>query len=58
MLHPNDNIVDVNYSLFVHDKKEDKIYTFEESHHMRYLFIPELSHLLKSNGFKIIKAEE
>lgn len=57
-IYPNENLVDVNYSLFVQDKKDDKIYTFEECHHMRYLFYPELSLLLQSQGFKIIRSEE
>ena len=41
-IHPNENVVDVNYSILVKNKNEQKIIELNEIHQMRYLFIPEI----------------
>lgn len=53
VLHPNENIVDVNYSLTIKDKQQDIIYELTEKHPMRYLFKPEIDLFLEGRGFSI-----
>lgn len=50
VLHPNDNVVDVNYHVFVKDKQTNEVAELEEKHAMRYLFAPEVAHFLASAG--------
>lgn len=45
VMYPNENIVDVNYSMFIEDKTTNTIHQVVESHRMRYLFLPELVEL-------------
>lgn len=42
VLYPNTNIVDVNYTIFVTQKASGVTDQIEETHRMRYLFLPEL----------------
>ena len=49
-MHPNRNVVDVNYAVFVEDKNSGAVHELRETHPMRYLFLPELS-LLADPGF-------
>ena len=44
-LRSAENIVDVNYSLFIEEKASGLITRLQETHSMRYLFLPELSKL-------------
>jgi SAM-dependent methyltransferase len=44
-MHVNANVVDVNYDVFVEEKAGGTISEIRESHHMRYLFAPELAQL-------------
>jgi SAM-dependent methyltransferase len=39
----NQNLVDVNYQVFVEDKNTQKIEKLQETHRMRYFFLPELA---------------
>ena len=55
---PNDNRVDVHFTMYVHDKKTGSIAAFEETHPMRYLFKPEIEFLCKQTGFSLIATEE
>jgi len=57
-MHPNENIVDVNYHLSVTDKFSGKTFENNEQHRMRYFFLPELKAYLAQTGFKIISCEE
>lgn len=57
VMHPNENIVDVNYHLFVRDKSTDEIGEIRESHRMRYLFMPEIALLSASAGMQITACE-
>lgn len=57
-LRPNDCCVDVNYHVFITDKASGAVEEVRETHHMRYLFQPEITHLLAQSGFDLIHAEE
>jgi SAM-dependent methyltransferase len=50
VLHPNENVVDVNYHVFVKDKRTGEVSELREEHNMRYLFAPEVAHFLSSAG--------
>lgn len=58
VLHENDNIVDVNYDVFVKDKATGDIKEFREVHNMRYYFLSEISMMLEMCGFALEKAVE
>lgn len=49
----NQNIVDVNYTIFIEDKSSGAIHCAKELHSMRYLFLPEIRALLTNHGFAI-----
>jgi len=53
-MYPNENLVDVNYQIFIQDKSSDAVEEIRETHRMRYLFKPELELLLNNTGFRII----
>jgi len=57
VMHPNDNIVDVNYHVYVRDLVTGAVEEIRESHRMRYLFMPELALLAASAGLEITSAE-
>lgn len=48
------NVVDVNYEIFVINKKTNVVETIKEVHSMRYFFKPELELLLSESGFELI----
>jgi SAM-dependent methyltransferase len=50
VLHANANVVDVNYQVFVQDLASGQIEEFHETHHMRYLFKPEIDVLHEAAG--------
>lgn len=45
VMHLNDNVVVVNYAMFIEDKASKAVHLVSESHRMRYLFLPELVEL-------------
>jgi SAM-dependent methyltransferase len=53
-----ENVVDVNYTVLVHDRKTDKRDTLRETHRMRYLFAPEIELLLSTNGMSLTASYE
>lgn len=57
-LHPNDNCVDVKYTIFERNKSLDHIQTIQEMHSMRHFSLPEIDLLATTYGFKRIIAEE
>ena len=57
-IHINKNIVDVNYSILVEDKKTGKWIEFQEKHSMRHFSIPEIDIMARLTGFEMVKAEE
>lgn len=57
-IHLNKNVVDVNYSILVKDKKTNKWLEFLEKHPMRHFSIPEIQLIANQTGFELINAEE
>lgn len=58
VLHPNENIVDVNYTVLITDRLERITEEIKESHHMRYFFRPELELMLNQTGFDLVADRE
>jgi SAM-dependent methyltransferase len=54
VMHTNENVVDVHYTVFVELKATQKVEQIKEQHRMRYLFLPELDQLLENSGFKVL----
>ena len=52
-LCPNENIVDIDYHIFIRDKCSGRMDEIRENHRMRYLFVPEIIECGKVNNFKI-----
>ena len=44
VMHVNENVVDVNYTVFIEVKVTGQVEKISETHKMRYLFLPELQH--------------
>jgi SAM-dependent methyltransferase len=57
-LHPNENRVDVNYTIFAHDLASGAVETMTETHPMRHFSFPELDLLAQMNGFAVVGTEE
>jgi SAM-dependent methyltransferase len=57
VMHPNENIVDVNYHVFIRDLASGAVEEIRESHRMRYLFMPEISLLAAGAGLEITASE-
>lgn len=58
VVHPNTDIVDVNYELLIEDKQSAALKTITESHHMRYFFMPELRKYLEEAGFELVDSAD
>ncbi len=54
VMHANKNTVDVNYTVWIKNKKTLQTEEIRETHHMRYWFLPEIKYLLKNTGFKLL----
>ena len=57
-LHPNENRVDVNYTIYARDLKLGSVQTMSEKHPMRHFTIPEIDLLASINGFERMHTEE
>lgn len=57
-LKPNENVVEVHYTIFITNKTRGSITCLEETHFMRYLFLPEIELLLAQAGLQIVAAGE
>ena len=53
LMHFNENVVDVNYTMFIEVKETGNIEQVSETHRMRYLFLPELEKILCGSGFHL-----
>lgn len=53
IMHPNENLVDVNYTVSIFNKDSGVTQSIQESHSVRYFFAPELSLMLEIAGFEI-----
>lgn len=50
VLHPNENVVDVNYQVSISNKFTGEVNDIRETHRMRYLFLPEIIGYLEGAG--------
>jgi len=57
-MHAAENLVDVNYHVFLRDKHTQETSELRETHRMRYLFSPEIALLLLQAGFEQVRAAE
>lgn len=57
VVHANENIVDVNYTVTVVDRVTRAEEVLNETHRMRYLFTPEVELMLEDAGMKLIDAK-
>ena len=58
VMHANENVVDVVYDIEIREKATGSIERLRETHRMRYLFVPEVSVLLRNAGFELRGYEE
>jgi SAM-dependent methyltransferase len=54
VIHPNTNVVDVNYTVVVTDRTTGIADELRETHHMRYLFSPEIEAALSAAAMTLI----
>jgi hypothetical protein len=54
-LHPNENVVDVNYRISLVDDETNHLVELKELHRMRYLFTPEIELILEQCGMRLLK---
>lgn len=57
-LHPNRNVVDVNYTVFVERTRSGRMKELKETHAMRYLFLPEIEMVADIAGFDLVETGE
>ena len=53
-MHPNHNLVDVNYQILLRVKQTNQLEEINETHRMRYLFKPEIEKFLGQSQMKLI----
>lgn len=53
VLHPNENVVDVNYRVSIKNKSTGDTGDIRETHRMRYLFVPEILEYLEQCGLQL-----
>jgi SAM-dependent methyltransferase len=58
IMHPNHNVVDVNYQILIQDRRKGDVEELRETHSMRYLFKPELGLLLERNQLEMLEFSE
>lgn len=58
LMFANDNLVDVNYQVFIKDKKSGVVDELQETHRMRYLFQPEIKLLLNQLNLNVVDYKE
>lgn len=58
VIHPNQNLVDVNYTLNAEEIATHRLTTIQETHHMRHYSLPELELLAGFTGFSLLHSEE
>jgi len=58
VIHANENIVDVNYTVVMRNKNTDAVQDIQETHSMRYLFLPEIKALLADAGLELCEVGE
>lgn len=58
VMHPDMNLVELNYHIMARDKKNGAVEEVQETHRMRYLFRPEIELLVQKSGMSIIESSE
>ena len=58
MVYPDQNRVDVNFTVFVRDLSTNEIQSFTESHPMRHFSLPEIDIFASIHGFQRVLAQE
>lgn len=58
IVFPNLNLVNVNYQVFIENKKTNVVEELQETHRMRYLFKPEIEELLTDENLQLICSGE
>lgn len=58
VMHANENLIDVNYQVFIKNKSSCAVEELSETHKMRYLFKPEIDYFLSENQFHPLAAGE
>lgn len=58
VVHANENLVDVNYQVFIKDKNSSAVNELRETHRMRYLFKPEIELVLQEFQMRILESQE
>ena len=58
VMRENENIVEVNYDIFVENKAANTIHEIRERHVMRYFFKDEIKRFIESIGFSLIDSFE
>ena len=58
VMHPNDNLVDVNYQVLIKDKNSGVVEEIQETHQLRYLFKPEVDLLFTNSQLEPIEYRE
>ena len=53
VMHPNENLVDVNYHILIRDKATGEVEELRETHTMRYLFAPEVGLLFDASCLRM-----
>jgi SAM-dependent methyltransferase len=56
VMHPNENVVDVKYTINVTHRDVEKPSVITETHRMRYLFLPELEDMLMNANLELVKS--
>jgi SAM-dependent methyltransferase len=57
-IYPNENRVDVHYTIYSRDIKNGTIQTMTETHPMRHFSLPEIDLLANAHGFERVNTEE
>jgi SAM-dependent methyltransferase len=56
--HPNENRVDVNYTIYARDVSTGAAENMHETHSMRHFSLPEIRILARMHGFEVLTSEE
>ena len=56
VIHATTNVVDVNYTVDVTDRATNQTEVLKETHHMRYLFSPEVEVALEAAGMRLVES--
>lgn len=57
-VHPEENRVDVHYTIYARDRASGAVQTLAEVHPMRHFSLPEIDLLAAASGFQRVAAEE